>query len=303
MSKELTREEWIEEKRKCLGASDAAKVLGLSKYGGPYDVWASKVHGYSVEQTEPMIFGLEVEPAIASMYARKTGRIVTNPGDTLITYAPGKPWLGATLDRVTVGSETYPAPDWVSGEAALELKSVGRRDLSPEKWENEGPPHEYWVQLQIQMYCIGADWGSLAGLFPGYQLAIKDYERDDNFLADAIPKLEKFWKEHVETGIAPEPEDNHRLLDVVKKTFRPNPSKEVVLNEEAARLWDGIKSARKLVSEHSKCAKKMEAKLRILMEDANLGTLPDGTVIQLVEVKRKGYTVKDSSYTQLKEQK
>jgi len=37
-----TRQEWLQERRKGIGGSDAAAVLGLSKWKTPYALWLKK---------------------------------------------------------------------------------------------------------------------------------------------------------------------------------------------------------------------------------------------------------------------
>ena len=42
---ELSEMQWLEARRKVLGASEVASVLGLSRWSTPFDVYASKVLG------------------------------------------------------------------------------------------------------------------------------------------------------------------------------------------------------------------------------------------------------------------
>lgn len=38
----MSREAWLEKRRKTIGGSDAAAIVGLSRYASPYTVWADK---------------------------------------------------------------------------------------------------------------------------------------------------------------------------------------------------------------------------------------------------------------------
>lgn len=38
----MSREEWLEERRKSIGGSDAAAVIGMSRFASPYTVWMDK---------------------------------------------------------------------------------------------------------------------------------------------------------------------------------------------------------------------------------------------------------------------
>ena len=38
----MSRAEWLAERRKSIGGSDAAAVIGLSRFASPYTVWLDK---------------------------------------------------------------------------------------------------------------------------------------------------------------------------------------------------------------------------------------------------------------------
>ena len=38
----MSREEWLMQRRKTIGGSDAAGIVGLSKWASPFSVWAEK---------------------------------------------------------------------------------------------------------------------------------------------------------------------------------------------------------------------------------------------------------------------
>lgn len=38
----MSREEWLEERRKSIGGSDVAAVIGMSRFASPYTVWLDK---------------------------------------------------------------------------------------------------------------------------------------------------------------------------------------------------------------------------------------------------------------------
>ena len=35
----MSRKEWLKERRKSIGGSDAAAVIGMSRFASPYTVW------------------------------------------------------------------------------------------------------------------------------------------------------------------------------------------------------------------------------------------------------------------------
>ena len=53
----MSREEWLEERKKSLGGSDMGAVLGLNRYRSPYTVWAEKTGRIGEEpENEAMLF-------------------------------------------------------------------------------------------------------------------------------------------------------------------------------------------------------------------------------------------------------
>jgi len=59
----LNREQWLEKRRGCLGASDVAAVLGADPRRGQLAVYEAKVTGHSTEDNRWMKFGRDIEGA------------------------------------------------------------------------------------------------------------------------------------------------------------------------------------------------------------------------------------------------
>lgn len=270
----LTREEWLEERKNHLGASDCAKILT----GQAMEVYAAKVLDCVDDDNDWMSFGRDVEGAIAKAYAHKTGRTEEDLGATTFVYHPDIPWLAATLDRVTI------IPPY--GFSPLELKHVGTWDNADE-WRDD-PPTKYQVQLQIQMACYGAQCGSLAGMFPGYKLVWTDLLRDNDFFDAAYPILQEFWG-HVQRKEPPDP-NSYKDLDAVKRIWKRDDGSTVTLGNDTLALADEWEQAKKRRKEAEKEVKTIEAKLRASVKDATYGALNDGSFLTLKTTKVKAYT-------------
>ncbi len=282
MEKELTRGEWLDARKTHIGGSDVAQILGQSPYGGPLSVYNAKVLGESQSDSDWLKFGRSVEGAIADMYATKTGRKVEDCGATSFCYHPEYDWLAATLDRIVHSRHEAVEP------APLELKHVSTFE-KPADWA-ESPPLHYQIQLQTQIACYGSDWGSLAGMFPGYQLAYKDIDRDDGFLNAAMPVLKEFWQRVSEKD--PPAPTSEKDLPAVKRLWEHETGEEIILDETVmgkVDLWSNLK---KEIREADKKAKAIEAELRAAMKTATFGKMPNGKILTLKETHRKAY-VKD----------
>ena len=87
-----SREAWLEKRRAniregYIGSTTAAAMLGLSRFSGPWDVWANRWDEYGAEpvQTEEdnsgvLSRGLAMEPMLLEAYAKDFGAEVLDPG-------------------------------------------------------------------------------------------------------------------------------------------------------------------------------------------------------------------------------
>jgi putative phage-type endonuclease len=278
---ELTKEQWLEERRNHIGASDVAAILGVDPHRTALSVYESKINGQCQKDTDWLAYGRDIEGAIAKMYARKAKRKVVDLGATSFQYNPKYTWLAATLDRSTWFENADMGP--------LELKSIDPlcAGITANEYAEE-PLLHHVIQLQIQMACSNATNGALAALFPGYNLVHKDFEYSEDFINAALPKLEEFW-ERVQVKNPPPPE-THRDLDVVKRLYPAESGRTIELDKQTVEIINLWEHAKKEKLAFDKLANGYEAKIRSAMQDASVGLLGDGTQISLRSMKRKGYT-------------
>ena len=73
----MSREEWLMQRRKTMGGSDAAGIVGLSKWSSPFSVWAEKTgRTAEKEDTEAMRQGRDLEDYVARRWMEETGKRV-----------------------------------------------------------------------------------------------------------------------------------------------------------------------------------------------------------------------------------
>lgn len=71
----MSREEWLEERRKSIGGSDAAAVIGMSRFASPYTVWMDKTGRLpEKEDTEAMRIGRDLEEYVAKRFEEASGK-------------------------------------------------------------------------------------------------------------------------------------------------------------------------------------------------------------------------------------
>lgn len=281
----MNKQEWLEVRRNCLGASDCAAVLGQNPYSGQLAVYASKVYGDTEEENDAMWLGHRMEGVISDMFTRRTGIELFDPGDYAIKYSREYPWIGATLDRATVDG------------TPVELKNVGSPKIKSDEWET-APPIHYQIQLQMQMLCMDATRGYLVGLFYGRDLKIFEAERNDDFLRASIPILSKFWHENVLAKSPPPADVLPSTLDVVKRVWPEENGEIIELGEHIQDAFNGWEDLKTKINELTKEKKELEVTIRSAMKSASFGEFSDGTRIALktVHVNRAAQAAKQSNY-------
>jgi putative phage-type endonuclease len=216
------REDWLVERRKWIGASDAGTILGLNPHESPMSLYLRKRGELeNKEETLAMWLGHEMEPVIAKRYKMETGRQLHDPGDYAILHHPVHEWLCATRDRTTTLEDGEHIP--------VELKAPG--DRMAKDWSDTESPLCYQVQLQIQMACMGATRGEIAAIVGNQNFYCIRHERDDAFLQVVVPVLYEFWQ-GVQNGTPPEVDGTESTRKAIRALHPNDNGKTLYLPEE-----------------------------------------------------------------------
>ncbi|GHU75865.1 hypothetical protein AGMMS49992_20600 [Clostridia bacterium] len=188
-TKDMARDQWLNARRKGIGGSDAAAVMGVSPYRSAYTVWADKLGlGLEPTETEAMRSGRDLEGYVASRFHEETRLRVERRH--AIYQSTEYPWMLANIDR------------WVpTARCGLECKTS--RDIRLERFKNGDYPIEYYTQCTHYMAVTGARRWFLAVLVYGTEFKIFEVERDEADVAALVEAERTFWHEHVLMGIAP----------------------------------------------------------------------------------------------------
>lgn len=93
-TRSMSRQAWLAERRKTIGGSDAAGIVGLSRHATPYTVWADKTGRLpEQEDNETMRQGRELEEYVAKRWEEATGKRVRRSNALL--YNPSYPFAHA----------------------------------------------------------------------------------------------------------------------------------------------------------------------------------------------------------------
>ena len=193
-------QEWHEERRKGIGGSDAAAILGLSKWNTPLTLWMEKT-GAATEQerTQEQARGNFLENGILEWYQWHTQQKV---------------------ERINgiIRSEEHPfmqfSPDGIADDRiVVEVKTA----LVDDEWGDEGTdqiPTEYMIQVQHEMAVVKFNVAHVPVLFPHFHFSLYIVHADPELQELIRAAEQEWWENHVLTNVMPEPTTHG---DVVKK--------------------------------------------------------------------------------------
>lgn len=186
--KRESREEWLELRKKYIGGSDAASVVGLNDYQSPYALWAEKMGiAPAFEGNLRTRVGTELEPVIAKLFEEETGKKVQNCNFTLINDV--FPWAVADVDRMVIGED-----------AILEIKSTSALNLK--HYKNGDYPARFYVQVMHYLAVTGKQKAYLAVLIGNSDFRIFEIERDEDEIS-ALMEAEKQFYGYMQSGEEP----------------------------------------------------------------------------------------------------
>jgi len=260
-TKDMSRYEWLQERVKGIGGSDAGVILGLNKYRTAFELWLEKtgqVEPVEVDN-EAIYWGNQMEDVVAKEFEKRTGKKVRR---TNFMYShPEYPFIKANIDRIVVGES-----------AVLECKTASAY-LSKE-WEGNEIPATYLVQVQHYLGVTGKEKGYIAVLIGGNRFIWKEIERDEELINIIFDAEKHFWEYHVQQFNQPVLDGSSAAEKYLKEKYgQAEENKEIVLPSKCKDLlvqYEKIKSDEKLI----KTAKtEIENKLKAELKDAEKGLI------------------------------
>lgn len=254
---EMPRDEWLELRRKGIGGSDAAAIVGLDRWRSAFDVYADKV---GLKQEEPdneaMRQGRDLEGYVASRFAEVTGKKVRRRN--AILQHPEYPHIIANIDR------------WVVGEnAGLECKTTSV--LNRAKFSQGEFPPSYYVQCMHYMAVTGAERWYLAVLVLNKAFHVFTIERDEAEIAALVQAEKHFWEEHVLKQIPPAPDGSESTSEIIKQLFpEARESAEIALFGYEYKIQQYLELDAKVKVFESE-RDKLKQEIQLAMADAEIG--------------------------------
>lgn len=169
-----------------LGGSDAAVVLGISRYKTPYQLYKEKIGEESgFVGNEATRWGIILESVVAAEYSRRTGNKISRMNGMI--RSAKFPFMIAHLDRRVLNQD---------GGMFLEVKTAGKfADMN--EWGEDGSdeiPLEYRAQVQHYLSVTGWKRADVAALIAGQDFRVYHIERDETKINRIIEAESEFWK-------------------------------------------------------------------------------------------------------------
>ena len=191
-TRNMERDEWLDWRKKGIGASEAASILWLSKWATPMTVFLDKIDAIEPEeQSNFQEWGLALEDVIAKHFKKETdseGYDYRVQRRNAILMHDQHDFMLANLDRTVYSKE--------EGWGVLELKTAS--EYKDKEWDEDEQkaPENYVIQVQHQLAVAGPNYtyGWLAALVGGNKFYKVRIPRDEVIIEALIEIEREFWQ-------------------------------------------------------------------------------------------------------------
>jgi len=169
------------DRTKFIGSSEAAAVMGLSRWDSPLSIWAKKVgevEPKDLSEVEAVEWGVRLERLVSAKFSEKNG-VKLMAYKNRYTH-PEYPFLQCELDNIIVGTDEM-----------VEIKTCNA--WKAKEWEGEEIPREYIIQVMFALGVSGRKVGHIAVLIGGQKYVEKKIEFDQEFFDTMVAQCVAFW--------------------------------------------------------------------------------------------------------------
>lgn len=191
------RQQWLEERKTGIGASDAAAIIGMNPWKTNVMLWEEKtglVESDDISDKPVVKYGNDAEQLLRQLFILDFPQYSVKYDEFKLFRNDKHPFIFATLDG------------WIDGEkmGVLEIKTT--QIMNPMQWGKwkDGIPDNYYIQVLHQLIATGYDFAILKaqikhGKPDDVKLTTKHYTIEKNdVLGDMEYLLEKeikFWEQ------------------------------------------------------------------------------------------------------------
>lgn len=277
----------LTERRKWVGGSESAALLGLSPFATPYKLWHLKkgnIEPDNLDHDERVMAGKFMEPAIAAWAGHKWDWPIRKVGE--YRRSPRVRAMGASLDFEVVGTRE-----------PTEIKNVDRSIFSNPKgeWEASGDtlinaPVHYLVQVQHEMACPEpgqpmAERGWLVVCVGGNRLFRMEVPRHDGLIQKLETEIDEFWASIARNE--PPPPDFREDADTISLLYTGKGGEVADLrnNPRATELASGYIANHEIEKRAKEGKTAALAELKSMMDDRQSALIDGGYTVSASYIK------------------
>ncbi|MAB41895.1 MAG: alkaline phosphatase [Pseudomonadales bacterium] len=271
-TRDLSRDDWLDVRKRGIGSSDSSAAIGLNPYKSQLELWLEKTNRDQHlakpnpdDDTAPVFWGVVLEPIVASQYQRRSGNKVRKVNAVL--QHPDIPWMLANIDREVIGSAEV---------QILECKTAG---INGAKLWRDGVPRYVEVQVMHQLAVTGKQAADVAVLLGGQQLEVYRIERDELLIKHLIELERQFWH-YVETDTPPPADGSESAERALRLLYPEDDGEELDLSQDPAlnEAFFNLKQVRHTQAELNQREGELKQQLQQAIGSASKAVFADGSV-------------------------
>lgn len=247
----MNREQFLLDRKKGIGGSDVASILGISPYRTALEVYNDKTSPDLVldEPTEDMQRGVRVEKYILQEYSERNEVQLNSNIPTIVDQE--YPFMRANIDAKIIGQNVI-----------VEAKST-KAPIS--SWES-GIPEYYKAQVAYYAMLTNAEYVEVPVLFSGWKYACFTYWRDEAYETSIKEAVIHFWQNHIVKNIPPKPTSPEELMAAYPKLEEKTIEADNDIREKVYLLQEAQAQRKKLEEQE----KQLKTQIQGYMGDAGM---------------------------------
>lgn len=256
---DLKHEEWLQERQKGIGGSDAAAIAGLNPWRSPIAVYLDKTgRAEPMMDNERMRIGRDLEDYVAKRFVEATGLSVRRRN--AILQHKEHDFMIANVDRLIVGKKE-----------GLECKTTN--SYAKKDWE-DGVPIQYEIQCHHYMAVTGYNAWWIACLIGNEAFVYKKIERDQEVI-DYLIQIEKdFWHNYVLKKEMPAPDGSKNSGDLLKMIYpEATPNTSIDLQNDFTKDLERRDDIQTLIKKLETEKAQIEQTIQAEMKDFEMATV------------------------------
>ena len=288
-TKDMSREEWLEYRKKGIGGSDAPIIAGVNPWKSAVELYMEKTGEIEPQQAgEKAYWGQKLEALVAEEFQERTGKKVRKNNNILQHL--DHPFIIANIDREIVGEK-----------AGLEIKTTDGRNR-PNWIDRDEVTIPDYVNIQVHHYMLvtGYQYWYIAVLIGGNEFHYTHLERDEELIELLVQMEKDFWA-RVENQDPPPMDGSDGATELLKTMYPEGKPEKIPLPDTAAELAQRREELRQQEKELEKQRKEAENQLKDLLGENEAGIVK--TDDTLYEIKWKNVNSSKFDQKKLKEDK